>query len=104
MNVDVPVHDARRIEVVCNGLPLWHGVQLAVDATLVSTLVSPVKPSGLHGSRVQTKSAKSQREACCSWWLGGQPVRLQGPRALRGSSLRPCNWPRHARKHTVVQQ
>ena len=22
MNIDVPVHDARRIEVVCNGLPL----------------------------------------------------------------------------------
>ena len=26
----------RRIEVVCNGLPLWHGAQLAVDATIVS--------------------------------------------------------------------
>ena len=36
MNLDVPIHDARRIEVVCNGLPLWHGAQLAVDATLVS--------------------------------------------------------------------
>ena len=38
MNLDVPVQDARRIEVVCNGLPLWHGEQLAVDATLVSPL------------------------------------------------------------------
>ena len=35
MNVDAPVRDARRIEVVCNGL-LWHGAQLAVDATIVS--------------------------------------------------------------------
>ena len=38
MNLDVPVQDARRIEVVCNGLPPWHGEQLAVDATLVSPL------------------------------------------------------------------
>ena len=33
MNLDA---SARRIEVVCNGLPLWHGAQLAVDATIVS--------------------------------------------------------------------
>ena len=36
MNLDVPIQDARRIEVVCNGLPLWHGEQLAVDATIVN--------------------------------------------------------------------
>ena len=35
MNLDVPVADARRIEVVANGLPLWHGSQLAADATIV---------------------------------------------------------------------
>ena len=33
MNLDVPVSDERRIEVVANGLPLWHGSQLALDAT-----------------------------------------------------------------------
>ncbi|OLP78998.1 hypothetical protein AK812_SmicGene40774 [Symbiodinium microadriaticum] len=38
MNVDVPVADARRIEVVANGLLLWHGPQLALDATIVSPL------------------------------------------------------------------
>ena len=38
MNLDVPMQDARRIEVVCHGLPPWHGEQLAVDATLVSPL------------------------------------------------------------------
>ena len=42
LNLDEPVLDARRIEVVANGLPLWHGVQLAVD----STLVSPVRRDG----------------------------------------------------------
>ena len=38
MNLDVPVSDERRIEVVANGLPLWHGSQLALDATIVSPL------------------------------------------------------------------
>eukprot|EP00439_Symbiodinium_sp_Y106_P053150 s5083_g7.t1 len=38
MNLDVPVSDERRIEVVVNGLPLWHGSQLALDATIVSPL------------------------------------------------------------------
>ena len=36
MNIDVPVSDDRRIEVVANGLALWHGSQQAVDATIVS--------------------------------------------------------------------
>ena len=34
--------DVRRIEIVCNGLPLWHGAELAV----VTTCVSPVTRSG----------------------------------------------------------
>ena len=33
MNLNVLIHDSRRIEVVCNSLPLWHGAQLAVDAS-----------------------------------------------------------------------
>ena len=42
MNLDVPVQDARRIEVVCNGLPLWHGEQLAVDSSVPSAgMASP---------------------------------------------------------------
>ena len=36
MNIDVAVTDDRRIEVVANGLPCWHGSQQAVDATIVS--------------------------------------------------------------------
>ena len=41
---DVPVADDRRIEVVANGLPLWHGAQLALDATLVSPLTRAGEP------------------------------------------------------------
>ena len=36
MNVDVPLTDGRRIEVLANGLPIWQGAQAAVDTTLVS--------------------------------------------------------------------
>ena len=32
MNIDVPVSDDGRIEVVANGLSLWHGLQQVVDA------------------------------------------------------------------------
>ena len=51
MNIDVPVADARRIEVVANGLPLWHGSQLALDATIVS----PVTRSGEAHPRADTQ-------------------------------------------------
>ena len=44
MNIDVPVVDDRRIEVVANGLPRWHGAQLVVDATLVSPVTCTGQP------------------------------------------------------------
>ena len=59
MNLDVPVHDARRIEVVCNGLNLWHGAQLAVDATLVS----PVTREGLPQAGAATHPGSALRNA-----------------------------------------
>ena len=39
-------HDDRRIQVIANGLPLWSGVQLAVDTTLMSALDArgPLRP------------------------------------------------------------
>ena len=38
MDLAAPRLDNRRIEVVVDGLPLFHGAQLAVDTTLVSPL------------------------------------------------------------------
>ena len=38
LDLGVPVADTRRLEVVADGLPLFGGMQLAVDTTLVSTL------------------------------------------------------------------
>ena len=44
INIDVPVSDARCIEVVAHGLPLWHGAQLALDATIVSPVTRAGEP------------------------------------------------------------
>ena len=44
-NMNVPgIHpnDGRRLEVVVNGLPLYHGMQIGIDATIVS----PVRADG----------------------------------------------------------
>ena len=35
---DIPAGDARQLEVVANGLPLYNGSQLAIDTTLISPL------------------------------------------------------------------
>ena len=35
LNLGLPITDARRLEVVANGLPSFHGAQVAVDVTLV---------------------------------------------------------------------
>ena len=39
MNIDVPLADSRRIEVLANGLPLWQGAQVAVDTTFVNPVL-----------------------------------------------------------------
>ena len=41
--------DGRRLEVVAEGLPLFHGAQLATD----TTLVSPVRRDGLPRARCE---------------------------------------------------
>ena len=57
-------HDSRQIEVVANGLPLWHGAQLAVD----TTMVSPVRRDGTPqpgagtGDGVQLAEARRRKE------------------------------------------
>ena len=44
LNVIAQRHDDRRLEVIANGLPVWGGVQLAVDTTLVSALDASGRP------------------------------------------------------------
>ena len=42
----VNVLDGRRLEVVADGLTLWHGDQLAINTTLVSALHRMARPGG----------------------------------------------------------
>ena len=79
MNFDPPPADARAIEILAQGLPLYQGAQLAVDATLVSpvgrdgtahphttTLVPPsLRPRGASGC-LSTQSSSNSAAAASS--------------------------------------
>ena len=59
----MPVADERRIEVVANGLPLWHGSPLALDATIVPPLTrkatQAAQPMLLPGACVKALNPNS---------------------------------------------
>ena len=75
MNLDVPLADARRIEVLANGLPLYQGAQVAVD----TTLVSPVSRDGsrLVRARADRKPGAAASDAARNLLgaLGGPPLK-----------------------------
>ena len=49
LNVDSLRRGDRRLEVIANGLPLFHGAQIAVDTTLVSPTKRNGKTPAAHG-------------------------------------------------------
>ena len=53
--------DNRRIEVIANGLPLFQGVQLAVDTTLVSPIASSSQPRRRQGVFTGAALAQARR-------------------------------------------
>ena len=61
LDLDVPAGDGRRIEVVANGLPIWQGAQIAVDATIVRPVRRgwPVPPAGLTTNRASPSTRQS---------------------------------------------
>ena len=58
--------DARCIEVVANGLPLWHGAQLAIDATIVCPVTRAGMPQpgtdARPGAAVQAAARRKRRQ------------------------------------------
>ena len=56
----VRADDGRRIEVIANGLPLYHGAQLAIDATIVS----PVRGDSLPTPQAAGEDGVALRRAC----------------------------------------
>ena len=84
MDLDVPVTDYRRLEVVVDGLPLRGGAQLAVDTTLVCALHVDGTPrrgsSAEKGSDLLGIGWPPTVESSLSWWqwkwgAGGQARR-----------------------------
>ena len=109
MNIDVPVSDDRRIEVVANGLPLWHGSQQAMDATIVSPVTrageaqpgADARPGQALVGAARASDAKRTPSLCApvaaAWWslvskseAGSVPKLPRGYACLRATvRLRP---------------
>lgn len=74
----VSARDSRQIEVVANGLPLWHGAQLAVDATLVSPIRRDGRPQprAAQEDEAQLLVARRRKEAKYAELLRSRRCRL----------------------------
>ena len=79
MNVDVPVSDARCIEILAS-LPVWHGAQVAIDTTLVSPIGRDGQPRGRSAAReaggVLEQAARRKRETTYPELLAARRCRL----------------------------
>ena len=79
------LEEARRLEVVVDGLPLHGGAQLAVDTTLVSVL--HVDQGGALLDGVALLAARKRKEQICPEFPGAR-CRVAGFHARQaGSSL-----------------
>ena len=77
--------DSRRVEILADGLPLFGGAQLAVDATLVSALRAMDQPTPML--RTSTEQFHSQLE-------GGKKT----PRARAGWLYWQAKWEADGRR------
>ena len=71
----ISARDGRQIEVVANGLPLWGGAQLAIDATLVSPILRNGRPQPRvdEADGVQLITARRLKETKYEELLPTQP-------------------------------
>ena len=88
MDLDVPIADARRLEVVVDGLPLQERAQLAVDTTLVCALHADGRPrlgAAKHdGVALKVAGAKIHCLPRIGW--SPQPSQAGGSGSRRGWS------------------
>ena len=70
--------DSRQIEVVANGLPLWGGAQLAVDATFVSPIRRNGRPQphAADTDGIQLRTARRRKEQKYAELLRSRRCRL----------------------------
>ena len=76
--MNVRVMDQRRLEIVADGLPLFHGAQLAIDTTVVSVLRrnGTPHPRCANEDGVALEVARRRKEATCPE-LGGHNGRTR---------------------------
>ena len=80
--------DGRRVEVIADGLPLWHGAQLAIDTTLVSPL---------HGDGAARRRAATVVEWHCMQLGGSRRPLTQNSLAREGGLVWWCSrWSQEA--------
>ena len=78
LNIDVRRQDDRKLEIIANGLPLWNGVQVAVD----TTLVCPVRRDGRPQPRADRvpgahlRTARTRKETAYPELLDARRCRL----------------------------
>ena len=80
---ECPASRERRTEVVANGLPLWHGSPLALDATIVS----PLTRRGDAHPRADTLQALAPNSAAPD----DAALSSSAPKLAAGSTLRPSS-------------
>ena len=80
-NLNIPAVqrvDDRTLEVIANGLPLWHGSQLAIDTTLVSPLTAAAEPRRRGGryAAAALHTARQNKQRTYPELLGSARCRL----------------------------
>ena len=78
MNIAVPADNARVVEVLASGLPLFHGAQLAADITLGSALTATglPRPGAAVVDGIVCMAARADKERKYSELLNGDRCRL----------------------------
>ena len=108
--------DGRRVEVIADGLPLWHGAQLAIDTTLVSPLHGDgtARRGAANSSGVALHAARRIKEATYPE-LSGEGVKVLAWWCLRRRSVAVGlrrhqsfseTWRRHGlkRRHSSIKE
>ena len=102
-DLDLPprvAQDQRRLEVVADGLPLFHGAQLAIDTTMVSALRRDGRPGPLSARLDGAALARARRRKEITY------PELSGANARTRLMVLPClrsGWPVVGGVHVVLE-
>ena len=87
MNVTVPAHDEREVEVLASGLPLHHGAQLVVDVTLRSAVTT----SSSSATQTSALDVPTQEPVVNKQWIIQNSVVLAWKQSCRRPLMGSCD-------------